>query len=151
MSTPLLLQPKQVKQLASPHSAKPPYLYGLAQRAERLAVLVEEDWDSFSDEMKHLLTCIAYDSLKPPRFSLKHLFLRLRWSWMVAFDDEDALLQYRASFARLRNAVLDAIESENEDYQADLVEALSSLRFDPDAGRRVRQKPIYWSTELKEL
>ena len=138
MSTPLLLQPKQVKQLASPHSAKPPYLYQLAQRAERLAVLVEEDWDSFSDEMKHLLTYLAYDSLEPPRFSLKHLFLRLRWSWIVAFDDEDALLQYRASFASLRNAVLDAIESENEDYQADLAEALSSLRFDPDAGVRVR-------------
>ena len=138
MSTPLLLQPQQVKQLASPHSAKPPHLYHLAQRAERLAVLVEEDWDALSDEMKHLLTCLAYDSLEQPRFSLKHLFLRLRWSWMVAFNDEDALLQYRASFARLRNAVLDAVESENEDYQADLAEALSSLSFDPNAGKRVR-------------
>ncbi len=88
--------------------------------------------------MKHLLTCLAYDSLEQPRFSLKHFFLRPRWSWMVAFNDEDALLQYRASFARLRNVVLDAIESENEDYQADLAEALSSLSFDPYAGERMR-------------
>ena len=138
MSTPLLLKPQQVKQLASPHSAKPPYLYRLAQEAERLARFVEEDWDAFSDEMKHLLTCLAYDSFEETRFSLKRLFLRLRWSWTVAFNNEDALLQYRASFSRLRNAVLEAIESESKSYQDDLSEALASLSFDPHAGRQVR-------------
>lgn len=139
MATTLTLTPKNLKNVTRPSSTKPSHLYEVAEKINQLSIIVEDDWDSLTEETQHFLRCMTYDNLNPQtQFSLKRAWGRIKFLWFLTFSDDMAVFQWHSAVVRLNESVLDAIEFENDKFKEDLSKALDLEGARVGQGRRVR-------------
>jgi hypothetical protein len=131
------MSPKELQQLLGPRetdqppTANPSRLRDLAQKANALAVEVEERWEELPEDKRELLTAFAYAIIEPPQgiqWKLLSLIDRVSAVWnilAIALKGElNAFVVYAGAYQRLLNAILGAIERADEAYQTALSEAL---------------------------
>ncbi len=120
------------KQIVSPNSSKPLYLLELARKVEDLSQVVENDWDSLSEDTQLILKAIAYEALPNQPFSIVRWFQRISWRWKMVFIDDNSVLYWHLALQRLINAVLDVTELENPEYNKDLATVIKLVNEEPD-------------------
>lgn len=137
MSLSLKLTPKEVHQLTSPRDASPSRLAKSARLAERLAVKVENDWENLSPEARELLVALAYDATREQRsvgerLKLKWHRLKLALTLVRGQEEMHTVSEYVESMQRLIDAILLAIENEDEAYQENVAKVLKHAISKPE-------------------
>ncbi|MFB2839259.1 hypothetical protein [Floridanema evergladense] len=119
---------RQIFQLSTSSSSK---LWELAQKANELALMVEERWEMFSDKERELLITFAYAIIEPPKGILdtigefvSRFLLALVLATIAIKGEQDAFIAYSSNSKRLINAILGKVEQENLAYQKALSEAI---------------------------
>jgi hypothetical protein len=155
MSTAIAISPTEIREIFQPRTANSLRLWDIAQKANALAVEVEDRWEEFPADKRKLLTTFAYAVIEPPQ-GIKGKFLdfvdRLSVVWtigaIVLKREFNAFVFYAEAYQRLLNSILSAIEREDEDYQKALSEALeetfanvgnSKAMTAEEASERIRQ------------
>lgn len=127
MTQAIALDSKEIWEIFHPHTVNSARLWEIAQKANALAVTVEQDWEKLPEEQRKLLTTLAYAGIEPPpgiKGKLLNFMDRLLAVWML-LKNFNAFAFYVEASQRLINAIFSGIERENEDYQAALSDALA--------------------------
>lgn len=131
MTTAIAMSPTEIREIFQPRTANSLRLWDMAQKANALAVEVEERWEELPEDKRELLTTFAYAIIEPPQGlqgKLLDFIDRVSAAWNIIAiyfkKEQDALAVYTVAYERLLNAILNAIERENDDYQVALSEAL---------------------------
>jgi hypothetical protein len=112
----------------SPPTAKQSELNRLAKVCDDLADEVERHWDRVSPELRDLLKAFAYSGFEKQsgwrvKFTqIPSVFYALI---LVYQGGTEALGAYFSAAARLKRAVLSALERDSEAYKKDVAEAVS--------------------------
>lgn len=128
MSVAYTTDPRGIWRLAAQENA-PSRLEELARLAERLAIKAENAWDELPIETREAFASFAYGAIQGPKGTLSNLRLfwwRVKLGYNVARGREEmhAVTEYIDSVQRLINAVLGAIEREDECRQEVLATAV---------------------------
>lgn len=134
------IDPKEVHQLASPHADNPSRLIESARRAERLAVLVDNEWEDFTPEIREVFKALAYDTIREPsgiRERLRRWWHRkkLGRGFLRSREEMLAVVEYVYSTHRLIDTVLVAVEREDEEHQEKLAAAAEQAAAKQGDGR----------------
>lgn len=140
MSATITNNPSEIRQFfQQPRTSNSSRLWELAQKANTLAVMVEERWEIFTDEERELLKTFAYAVIEPPRGILdtigelvSRFFLALGLAAIAIKGEEDAFAAYSNGSKRLINAILSQIEREDSVYQKALSEAIEDAFTNSD-------------------
>ncbi|MFB2923276.1 hypothetical protein [Aerosakkonema funiforme] len=132
MSATITINSSEIRQiLQPPRTSNSSRLWEIAQKANTLAVIVEDRWENFTDEDRELLKTFAYAVIEPPKGILDTIselvsrFLFALFLAAIAIKGEaDAFAAYSDGSKRLINAILGRIEREDIAYQKALSEAI---------------------------
>lgn len=99
-----------------------------ARRAERLATLVDNEWEEFPLDVREAFTAFAYDATREPSGTSKRLRYwwsrkRLARSFARGGEEMLAVVEYVYSVHRLIDSILVAVEREDEEHQERLAAA----------------------------
>ena len=153
MSASFTISPREVKELSATRTTKPSRLRDLAQTAEMWASYIERHWSDLEEEQRRVLAAYSYAIIEAPKGlsgRLRSLRAAFRFGYIRLREGQDALFDLGIAQRRLINAILDAVERDNPEYQkahAEAVEnALSEIRegntatlTDEDTGDWLRQ------------
>ena len=117
----------EIKELSATKTTEAPRLRELAQKAEQLAITVENDWDALPTQHRDELAALIYRIVAEPKGAgsrIRAIRSALRYALIRYHDDQDALFDFAIAQRRLINAILSAIEREDPDYQRALVDAV---------------------------
>lgn len=108
-----------------------------ARLAERLAVRVENEWEDLSPESRELLTAFAYDAIRErrgvgERLRLTWYRLKLAYTLIRGQEEMHAVIEHEDSMQRLIDAILLAIEDEDEAYQERVTTVLKRAISKPE-------------------
>lgn len=132
--------PKEVYQLASPSADNPSRLIESARRAERLATLVDNEWEDFTPEIRETFKAFAYDTIRES----SGMWERLRRWWhrkklgrgfSRSREEMLAVVEYLYGTYRLVDSVLVAVEREDEEHQERLTAAAERAATKQGDGR----------------
>ncbi|MDY6803384.1 MAG: hypothetical protein SXA11_06205 [Cyanobacteriota bacterium] len=133
MSATTTISTKEIKQIFQQRTSDPSELWRLAEKANTLAVVVENYWENLPPKKQELLTAFAYIDFEQPKGinrilldSIKTLFAAWIVAWIVIKGELNAFITYRNALERLVNAILSAIERENLAYQKALSKAIEN-------------------------
>ncbi len=135
MSATITISTKEIKQIFQQRqrTSDPSELWRLAEKANTLAVVVEDSWENLPPKKQELLRDFAYMTLEEPEDfktvfikQISRLFSALILAMIVIKGELNAFLAYAIAVERLVNAILSAIERENIDYQNALSEAIEN-------------------------
>lgn len=121
---------KEIREIFEPRTSKSSRFWDLAEKANYLAETVEDSWEDLTDETQDLLAVFAYDAIDPPSGILgrfRTLVNRVYLAIIVFQGEQDAFIEYASACEHLVNAILSAIEREDETYQQTLSEALAEV------------------------
>lgn len=138
MSVGFAIGPIEIRELSATRTTEASRLRELAQIAEELAVLVENDWDSFSVQHQDELRALVYSIVaqhKGPGSKLRALRSAIRYARIRYHEDQDALFDFAIAQRRLINAILSAIERDNPDYRRALADAVESSMSEVREGK----------------
>jgi hypothetical protein len=127
MSASFTINPREIRELSATRTTEPSRLHELARRAEELTVLVERHWGDFGKELQARLAALAYSIVEPPdgvSGRLRALRSAVRYAVIRWREDQDALFDFAIAQRHLVNAILDAVEREDPEYQRALAEAV---------------------------
>jgi hypothetical protein len=138
VSATITISPDEIRQIFQPRTSNSSRLWELAQKANALAVTVEERWEELPAQKQQLLTTFVYEVIEPPegiQAMFRALTNRLYLAWIVLKGEQDAFIAYSGAFQRLINAILGRIERENIAYQKALSEVLEEAVLDLEASK----------------
>ena len=131
MSATITISPSEIRQIFEPRTSSSSRFWELAQKANALAVMVEDRWEMFPDEVRELLTTFSYAVIEPPKGIWDRIFeflsrfdLALVLAWIAIKGEQDAFVAYSSGCKRLINAIIGRIEREENAYEKALSEAL---------------------------
>lgn len=143
VSATLTVSNREIKQILSPSpsTSDPSKLWELAQKANLLADIVEENWDEIPQQTQELLVIFAYSYIdaytkKPKGLKAKFISFLLFFGqfslvfiffWMLLKGEIKAFLTYMNASQRLVNAVLMAIEREENTYEETLLKSINEV------------------------
>lgn len=123
--------PSEIRQIFQPSTSNSSRLWELAQKANELALMVEECWEKFSEQERELLINFAYAVIEPPKGILdtigefvSRFLLALVLATIAIKGEQDAFIAYSSNSKRLINAILGKVEQEDLAYQKSLTEAI---------------------------
>jgi len=115
------ITPREVHQLASPRVASPSRLIEVARLYERLAVRVENEWETVPPDVRELLTAFAYNTVRRrsvwEKLRSNWHQLKLAYTLLRGQEEIHIVSEYVESRRHLVDAILLAIEEEDESYQ----------------------------------
>lgn len=131
MSATITISSSEIRQIFQPRTSSASRFWELAQKANKLAVIIEARWDQIPAETRELLKIFAYAVIEPPQ-GIKGVFVyylgRFCWEFSLFLirlkGEKNSVIAYNIAFERLINAILSGIEQEDIAYQKALSEAL---------------------------
>lgn len=131
MSATITISPSEIRQIFQPRTSSASRFWELAEKANNLAVIIEDRWEKIPAETQELLKAFVYAFIEPPQ-GIKEKLLKFvglfSWAialpWIVLKGELDSFVAYINSFNRLINAILSGVEREDSAYQKALSEAL---------------------------
>ncbi|MBC6480124.1 MAG: hypothetical protein GDA56_22410 [Hormoscilla sp. GM7CHS1pb] len=146
------ISPNEIQQIFQPRTSKSSRLWDLAQTANSLAQTVEDHWDDLIDEGRDLLAAFAYEAIDPPAGILgrfRTLINRVYLAIIVFKGEQDAFIAYANACQHLINAILSAIEREDEAYQQTLSEALAEVLAESKTSKAMTaEEACEWIREI---
>lgn len=131
MSATVTISPSEIRQIFQPRTSSASRFWELAQKANNLAVIIEDRWEKIPTETQELLKVFAYAFIEPPQGIKERLLkfvglfsLAIALPWIVLKGKLDSFVAYINAFNRLINAILSGVEREDIAYQKALSEAL---------------------------
>jgi hypothetical protein len=137
MTQAIALDSKEIWEIFHPRTVNSARLWEIAQKANALAVAVEQDWEELPEDRRKLLTTLAYAGSEPPpgiQWKLRNFIDRLFAVGML-LKDFNACAFYVEASERLLDAIFSGIERENEDYQAALSAALTETSANVESSK----------------
>ncbi len=127
--------------------SKEPNLEKMTKLVKQITRDVEQDWENLDRNQKELLTCMVYAAMNQLRLPVKDtIFTRMKWQFKFIAakvkGEEKQIAIWKSSILGLYNAILDAVEKENKQYQRDLGIIMKEVTFDPNAGTLIDQENI---------
>ena len=137
MSATITISPSEIRQIFQPRTSSASRFWELAQKANNLAVIIEDRWEKIPAKTQELLKVFAYAFIEPPQ-GIKERLLKFvglfSWAialpWIVLKGELDSFVAYINAFNRLINAILSGVEREDIAYQEALSEALEEAFTD---------------------
>lgn len=131
MSATITISSSEIRQIFQPRTSSASRFWELAQKANKLAVIIEASWDQLPAETRELLKIFAYAVIEPPQ-GIKGVFVYYLGRFFGEFSlflirlkgEKNSVIAYNIAFERLINAILSGIEQEDIVYQKELSEAL---------------------------
>jgi len=153
MTTAIALDSKEIWEIFHPRTVNSARLWEIAQKANALAVAVEQDWEELPEEQRKLLTTLAYAGIEPPpgiKWKLLNFIDRLFAVGML-LKDFNACAFYVEASQRFITAILSGIERENEDYQAALSDALAETFANLESSKAMTaEEACEWIQEISD-
>ena len=142
MSATITISPSEIRQIFQPRTSSASRFWELAQKANNLAVIIEDRWEKIPAETQELLKFFAYAFIEPPQ-GIKERFLKfvglfsvaILLPWIVLKGELDSFVAYNKAFNRLVNAILSGVEREDRAYQEALSETLEEAFTDWENSR----------------
>lgn len=99
--------------------------------------MVEKGWDKLSEEEREAFSDLAYSVIEPSnsiRFNFPTLIFRFQMAIDILRGQQETILEAALSVQRLVDAILNAIEQENPEYQKHIAESVEEVLSNPQAG-----------------
>ncbi|WP_293147597.1 MULTISPECIES: hypothetical protein [unclassified Microcoleus] len=131
MSARITISPSEIRQIFQPRTSSASRFWELAQKANNLAVIIEDRWEKIPAETQELLKIFAYTFIEPPQGIKERLLkfvglfsLAIALPWILLKGEFDSYVAYKNALDRIVNAILSEVEREDMAYQKALSEAL---------------------------
>ena len=126
---------QKVSNIQKPSPVRPSELQQLTFVLERLALLVEQQWEQLSDLEREALVAIVYETIKSSekeRNVIVDLWRRISFAWMLINSGEESFVAYRNAVQRFVNRVLDRVERSHPEYELQVSQALQEVLDDSE-------------------
>ena len=140
MDASFTIDPKEVYKFASAGADNPSHLIARARQAERLAMLIDNEWEDYPPEVREAFKALAYDTIREPsgtRERLRRWWYRKKLGRRFSRSREEMLtvVEYVYSTHRLIDSVLVAVEREDEKLKESLAAAAEQAAAKQGDGR----------------
>lgn len=129
----ITINPIEIRRFSTPDNAEPSELRELADRMEVLAAGVEDLWHEMPPKLREAFVALAYFDVEPSQGIAKYKAALRGGLWYARIKlkgEQDALFDFGIARRSLTNAVLGAIEHENDAYQQALSGAVEGAFSD---------------------
>jgi hypothetical protein len=119
-------RPEIVSEMERPKTVEPSKYRLYTKIANTVALGVVTHWDDLDERVRHALRLLVVGTFEPHKIASKWVRLASNVQVFAAFvRDREAVSEYTTALRRARQAVMTAVERENERYQGALSSALA--------------------------